>query len=305
MSLFQQYNLKLHQKSTIIIFCIFVSFIVGQFINAIISQNLAPGIFEQIGTLTKDNVFEINLLKGLQLVSSLFTFIIPSLLIGFIFSQSGKPFLNLKSSPTVWYYLIIPVFLFAIMPLMNVIIQWNASLSLPQSLSGVEQNMKAMEESSKNLIELMISGTTGIDLFINILLVGLLPALGEEFLFRGVLQKHLGEWFKNPHIAIFLAAFIFSAIHFQFYGFIPRLILGIIFGYLVYVSGSIWPAVFAHFFNNTLAVVALYYTNIGKLSGDAESFGTKPSDIYIVLIGIVVAGFTGFLLFRKNTQKNL
>lgn len=304
MSLFQQYNLKLHQKSAIIIFCIFISFIAGQFINVVISQNFAPGIFERTGTLTKNETAEINVLKILQFVSSLFSFIIPSLIIGFVFNQSGKSFLNLKKSPPLWYYVLIPLFLFSLMPLMNIIIQWNESLSLPGSMTGIEQKMKSMEESSKNLIELMISGTTGFDLFINLLLVGMLPAVGEELLFRGVLQKHFGEWFKNPHISVFLAAFVFSAIHFQFYGFVPRLILGMIFGYLVYFSGSLWPAVFAHFFNNSMAVMAMYFTNTGKLGSDANTFGTQASDVYFVITGLVFAGLTGFFLFRKKIQTN-
>lgn len=305
MTVFQEINLKLYQKSAIILFIIFVCFIAGQLITAVLMQKYAPGVFSDISQIAVTDIGKINFIKILQLISALFSFLIPAILIHKLFSRDNITYIKIKQSPQIWYYLLIPVFLFALMPVMNIIIQWNESLKLPASMSGMEQNMKSMEQSSKNIIELMISGTTSIDLFINILLVGFLPALGEEFLFRGVLQKHLGEWFKNPHISIFLAAFIFSAIHFQFYGFVPRLILGIIFGYLVYVSGSIWPAVFAHFFNNTLAVVALYYTNIGKLAGEAESFGTQPSDIYVVLVGIVVAGFTGFLLFRKKTQINL
>jgi hypothetical protein len=300
MSLFQQYNLKLHQKSAIIAFCIFLCFILGQFLNAIISQALAPDIFKEMSSLTKADVAQINVLKLLQFVSALFSFVVPALVIAFVFNKSGMPLLNLKKSPPAWYYLLVPVFMFSLMPLMNIIIQWNESLSLPQSMNGLELKMKSMEESSQSLVKLMISGTTGLDLFVNILFVGMLPALGEELLFRGVIQKHLGEWVKNPHISIFLAAFIFSFIHFQFYGFVPRLMLGMIFGYLVYFSGSLWPAIFAHFFNNTMAVIAMHFTNTGALSTDANSFGTQTGDIYFVIFGLVLALASGFILFRKK-----
>jgi membrane protease YdiL (CAAX protease family) len=135
---------------------------------------------------------------------------------------------------------------------------------LPESMQSLEQNFKAAEESSKNMVNVMISGTSISALIINILLVGLLPAVGEELLFRGVIQKHLAAMFKNQHVAIFIAAFLFSAVHFQFYGFIPRLMLGMIFGYLVYYSGSMWTAIFAHFFNNSMAVIAIFLQNSEK-----------------------------------------
>lgn len=300
MDSFRDYTLKNHQKTAIILFCVLVSFVAGQIINNAISQSFAPGLLKEIDTLTPADKGEISILKILQAISAIFSFVVPSLLAAKIVGKQCFSYLKVNTSPKLWFYLLIPVFLLAIMPLMNIIIQLNESVVFPERFAAFEQQMRSMEESSKDMINLMISGTSGFDLVINILLVGLLPAIGEEFLFRGVIQKHLGDYFKSPHLAIFISAFIFSAIHFQFYGFIPRLLLGMIFGYMVYFSGSLWPAIFAHFTNNTLAVIATFYINSGKLSDEANTLGTKPAHFVFVISGIVVAITLVILILKKK-----
>jgi membrane protease YdiL (CAAX protease family) len=95
-------------------------------------------------------------------------------------------------------------------------------------------------------------------LLINLLMLAIIPAVGEEFIFRGCLQKIFGRWIGNYHIAIWITAIIFSGIHFQFYGFMPRMLLGALFGYLLVWSGSLWLPILAHFMNNGVAVVTAY-----------------------------------------------
>ncbi|HNQ67160.1 MAG TPA: CPBP family intramembrane metalloprotease [Bacteroidales bacterium] len=263
-------------------------------------SSFLPELSTKIPLLTDSDMYEISILKTLQFISALFSFLIPAIIINKLFSNKEESFLSYKTSPTVWFYLLIPVFLISIMPLMNIIIQWNESIVLPDSMSSMETKIKEMEGASQKMIELMLSGTTVYSILINIVLVAILPALGEEFLFRGILQKHFKELFGNPHIAIFVAAFLFSAIHFQFYGFVPRLILGMIFGYLVYFTGSIWPAVFAHFFNNFMAISVTYLSKSNEIIAETDSFGTKSADIYFVLIGVLFASLIGWIIIKKK-----
>jgi len=104
----------------------------------------------------------------------------------------------------------------------------------------------------------------------NLFMIALIPALGEEFLFRGVLQRIFGEWFKNPHLAVWLAAILFSLAHYQFLGFMPRIILGALFGYIFLWTGNIWMPILAHFVNNTVGVIYYYLFSQGKIGVDPQ-----------------------------------
>lgn len=299
MSIFGDYKLNTLQQTAVIAFVILVCFLAGQFINSAVSAQLDPDIFKDISTLKPSDIEKINTLKILQLISSVFSFIIPSIIVALLFSSKDWfRFLYLYKSPGKLSFILIPVFLVSLMPLMNVIISWNENINFPESMKSLEQSFKAAELSSRNMVNVMISGTSISALIINILLVGLLPAIGEELLFRGVIQKHLAAIFKNHHTAIFIAAFLFSAVHFQFYGFIPRLLLGMIFGYLVYYSGSLWTAIYAHFFNNSMAVIAIYLQNSGRITENPDNFGTQKGDIYFVIISLVLSILSAIVLLK-------
>lgn len=290
---------KTYQKTTIILMVILLSYLAGQIINAVLMQSLSPELSVKIMSLSENDINEISLLKTLQFISAVFSFLIPALIISKLFTQETKPYVSYRQSPGIWYYLLIPVLLISVMPLMNIIIQWNESIVLPDSLNNMEVKMQEMEAASQKMIELMLSGSSFLTISINFVLIALLPALGEEFLFRGVIQKHSKELFKNSHIAIFISAFLFSAIHFQFYGFIPRLLLGMVFGYLVYFSGSIWPAVFAHFINNSMAIAVSYLSKTSDIAAETDTLGTKASDIYFVITGLVIAGVVSWVMIKR------
>ncbi len=305
MNMFNREDLNPIQKTAIILFSIAASFIIGQFITGILSFSLDASLFSDLSKLTSEDTGRINTLKFLQFISAIFTFVLPSVVIAKILDKDMFNYLQLRKSPQIQYYLLIVVFMLSVMPAMNIIVQWNESISLPNSLSDIEGIMRQMEDSSQNMVEIILSGTGFTNLAINIIVIAVLPAIGEEFLFRGVIQKHLTEWTKNPHIAIFVAAFLFSAIHFQFYGFIPRLLLGMTFGYMYYYSKSLWTAIFAHFFNNALAIVGFTMAKTSEIGEQVETFGTNPSDIYFVIGGVAIAFFVGRGLFWKRAQKAL
>jgi len=134
-----------------------------------------------------------------------------------------------------------------------------------------------------------------------LLVIGIMAGVGEEFLFRGILQPKLKFYIGNPHVAIWLTAAIFSAIHMQFYGFIPRMLLGAIFGYLYHFSGSLLYPIIAHILNNVVTVVLVYLNKLGKLDFDIEQ--TEQIPIYFGIIGLLILFFS--LKAFKNTHKHL
>ena len=166
----------------------------------------------------------------------------------------------------------------AVMGLLNPLIdltgQWNTALELPARLQGLELWMRQMEESANLMIESMLHDGRVSILLLNILVIAVLAGVSEELLFRGLLlklfyrwlsKKGLGEKEKSAaafpqnrqhfHAAVWLTALLFSAMHLQFYGFLPRLLLGAVLGYIC-AYGGLWAAILAHSANNALAILA-------------------------------------------------
>jgi hypothetical protein len=175
-------------------------------------------------------------------------------------------------------------------------------MKLPHFLSGVEQWMKQSEQLADKVTKLfLITNSSGVWL-VNLLVMALLPALGEEMLFRGLIQRYMIGLTRNTHAAIWITACIFSAFHLQFYGFIPRLLLGALLGYLFVWSGNLWVPVLVHFINNALGVSIYYFAPAMASSNDLDHFGTSGDTcIYTFLSAIIVALLLWYM--RKQLLK--
>jgi hypothetical protein len=149
--------------------------------------------------------------------------------------------------------------------------------------------MRDSEDSAEKLMAVMLQMKNIWQVIADVLAVGLLTAIVEEFMFRGVLQTIFERWTKNTHAAIWITAILFSAFHMEFFGFLPRLMLGVLFGYFVAWSGSIWPAVWAHFLNNGLAVVATYLFQQKIIKIDPDDQHVFNYGAYIFSLVIMVA----------------
>jgi membrane protease YdiL (CAAX protease family) len=132
-------------------------------------------------------------------------------------------------------------------------------------------------------------------------MIAVLPAVGEELLFRGVIQKLFSKITRSHHWGIWISAILFSALHLQFYGFIPRLLLGAMFGYLLVWSGSLWLPILAHFINNAAAVTALFMIDHGYLNPSIEEFGAGVDDWHIGLFSLS-AGLLILLTIKKQQR---
>ena len=178
----------------------------------------------------------------------------------------------------------------------GLLVYWNAQLDLPESMSEVEILMKEMEVQLMELTKFLTDFQTIPELLVGILVIGVLAGVGEELFFRGLIQPKMKMYFKSAHWGIWITAFIFSAVHVQFYGFIPRLFLGALFGYMYHFSGSLFYPVIAHIFNNTFTVLMVYFSKQGYFEFDLES--TDSVSYPLALLGLLVL-ILGFLYFRK------
>jgi len=253
------------------------------------------------------NVFSLRLMQILQ---SFFVFILPPFILANLYRENPKIFLHLRKPDFTTAFIGIASILLMI-PLINVLVSWNAGLHLPESLQGLETWMRTSEDTAEKVTQLMLKGTAWYDLIINLFIVGVLAGVGEELLFRGFLQslfaKEIGQGSrldKKPdwvmHATIWLVAFLFSAIHLQFYGFFPRLLLGAWFGYLLWWSGSIWVPILAHFTNNAFSTIATFSENKGLISKDPDQLGLNET-WWLCLISIVL--LTGCIYYLKFARK--
>ena len=160
-----------------------------------------------------------------------------------------------------------------------------------------------MDESSLDALMKMLEMDSIFDLIVNLVIVALLPAIGEELLFRGVIQKELLAKIKNHHVAIILASVIFSGIHLQIQGFLPKLIIGLILGYAYYWTKSIWYPMVLHFVNNALQTVILFV--VGDQIESLEEEAIQPEILYLS-IGVVISCFLCYLIvlnIRKQIEE--
>src|SRR3954471_757087 len=211
-----------------------------------------PGIL--VGDDIAINMDDTALLKFSQTLGVLLFFILPALLFARYATKSGVHYLGITTAPAFNTSLIAGLGMLLALPLINGLAQLNQQIHLPEALHGMEQWMKASEAKNKLLTDAFMQGTDVNSLLVNLFVVAFMAALSEELFFRGVLQNVLIECFKNKHVGIWIGAILFSSFHLQFFGFIPRVLMGAYLGYLFLWSGSIWPGIIAHFMNNGLAV---------------------------------------------------
>lgn len=230
---------------------------------------------------------DIDKLKLGQAISSTLLFIAPPLLLyAFTRSQPMRE-IGFRKPNSPWMLLIGVALMFVSLPLTNLLGSWNEKMDFGAMFETLEAMLKQMEEAAGNLTERMLQVDTFGGLLVNLLVIALIPAIGEELTFRGMLQQSLTKRVKNVHVAVLLSAFIFSFIHFQFYGFLPRMFLGMILGYMFYYSGSLWTGILMHFVNNGTAVVAAYLEHKGLTDVDYEHFGAT-SNLWLILLSLVV-----------------
>jgi len=244
-----------------------------------------------------------NIIKGMKLAqaaSAIIMFIIPALLFAWMSSEKKISYLKMNKGFNIQLGLIVLLLVFAAMPLINWTGELNGHLRLPGFLSGLEEWMKASEESLKRLTEEFLKMDTIGDLFINIIVIALLAAVGEELLFRGAMQNVFLEWTKNVHVAVWVTAILFSAFHMQFYGFLPRMLLGVVLGYLYIWSGSLWLPILFHFLNNGLAVLFAYLISKGIISEEVETVGAGGTSILLVAASLAASVGLMYYMYKQR-----
>ena len=242
---------------------------------------------------------QLNLLF-MQGFNHLITFIFLPLIYFFFLKREPEFQLGFKSEKIIIHLLLAILLILVSVPLINILAEWNKYINPPE-FWGIKQWVTASEEKAKKLTETIAIYDNLTEMVLVLIVMAVLPAIGEEILFRGIVQNEFREVFKSPHVAIWITGFIFSFMHFQFFGFFPRMLLGIVFGYLYFWSGNLLVPIFIHFLNNALTLFAMNFYKKGAIDIDPESAENIPVGVALFSLVMLV-----YLLsaFKKYSQKD-
>ncbi|MCK3683683.1 CPBP family intramembrane glutamic endopeptidase [Maribellus sp. YY47] len=250
-------------------------------------------------TLTDlENPESLNFLKYFQTVQAIGLFVLPPLILAYLYQGSVSKYLYLNTSFRGSTFLLVIVLMVFMMPFINFTAELNSRLSLPGWLSGVEEWMRNSEDEAARLTEAFLDVKTIPGLAFNLFMVAFLPAIGEELLFRGVIQKIFTRMTRNHHWGIWISAILFSAMHMQFFGFFPRMFLGAVFGYLLVWSGSMWLPMLGHFLNNAMAVIAMFLVNNGTIGEGMEDYGA--TSYFAATFSFLIIAAILYLIKKEN-----
>ena len=266
--------------SLILILCvILVGFvIVGPMIGFVLSLPFFPGDIEQYLEALQHIPDHPEIKTALYILQGCATF--TGLILGpALFLKTDRRTLGIyfrdhgfQIIPIVLTIILVVIF----MAVNSVFIEWNANVQLPEFLKDLEIWARGQELKASEITTFLTHFDSPFQVAVALFVIAVLPAFGEEIVFRGLIQNEFFRGTKNIHVAIWISAILFSAIHVQFFGFVPRMLLGALFGYLYYWSGSLRMAILAHFINNAMSVIGIYLSQLGYLDIDMESNDAAP-----------------------------
>lgn len=239
-------------------------------------------------------------LMGLQAINHLGTFLLPALLYWYVIERRTWAQFSARPLRAVAGLSMVALVVIAFMPFDGLIIEWNQNLHLPQTLAPLEGWIRNQEKGLAGITKYLTTFNTPVQFVVALLVIAVIAAIGEEVLFRGVLQRNISYWTGNVHVGVWVAAALFSAIHIQFLGFFPRMLLGALFGYLYVWSGNLWVPIGAHFVNNGFTVLMVYLYQRKMTTVDIDSNVSVP--VWGAMLSLTLTA--GLLYYFRQSNLN-
>ena len=239
----------------------------------------------------------ITFIRGMILIQFLFLFTLPSFLFSLLSDRKPLQYLGLKAPSNGIYWLLGVLLILVAYPFVEYLGYINQKIPVGDQ---TERWMKGMEEEAARQIKFMLQKRNPVELLKNLLFISVFAGIGEELFFRGILQRLLIRVTKNPWMGIILTAAIFSGIHFQFYGFLPRLLLGVLLGAIYWYSGSLWVAILAHFLYDAAIILLVYFNPQMLETPDATLLQGQQ---WQLLVSAMISGaITAFVLSQMQKK---
>jgi membrane protease YdiL (CAAX protease family) len=232
-----------------------------------------------------------NISRLLNTVAAFLSFLLPAFLLARVLSK--KPFaqLGFSSAISAKQLLLILALTFTSIMLSGALGELNEWIPIPAKWYA---KAKAMEDLYKAAMMSMATMHSFSDYLLALVVLAAAPALFEEVLFRGGFQQVFIGWTKNKWAGIIITSLLFSAIHFSYFGFLPRLALGMILGLIFYYSKNIWLNIFLHFLNNALVVTQLYIMSQKGKPLDKTMDESIPMWWGILALAVLIVLFRSF-----------
>ena len=278
------------------------------FIFSVLGLLVGMSVLSEDIILSEDQILDQKIIfqmKISQIITSVFIFIIPPIFFTFLEGSGTLKRIGFINNFNRQIILLVLCMICLFQPFISYTIQLNTDLimQLPESFHSIKNYIIIMEEQAIKVTQAFLEMETLSDLIFNLFLIALLPAIGEEMLFRGVIQQRLKNIIGSPHISILITSFLFSLIHMQFFGFIPRFLLGALLGYLFYYSRNLWMPVIAHFMNNAIYVFLMYPFIAEKLNFDITAEDIQDTSISTALFSLL-AGLMLLYLYKKILKRS-
>lgn len=242
-------------------------------------------------------------LRFATIIQDLLIFIVPAIAVAMLITRRPADFLLVSKSPGLLPSCLTVLLIISMVPAMNYIISWNESLQLPDSMKWLQEILQQLEDSANSMTSILMDGSSVGSIIMSVLIIGILTGFSEELYFRGALQRLLYASKININASIWITAFIFSAVHFQIFGFIPRLILGALFGYLMWWSRSVWLAMIAHMANNTMVVLATKLQAPDSIDLNTIGSHSTQTDKYAFWGSIIISAILIFSIYNYYRTK--
>lgn len=234
------------------------------------------------------------------LLQDILVFMLPAIVTAIMMTRLPARFLWIDSVPRLWPLVLAVVTLFAALPCMNKLIEWNEAITFPEGMGDIEQALRDAENQAAEFVKMILGGASFGSMLVSLCIVGILAGLSEELFFRGAMLRLFRQTNMNPHVAIWLVAIIFSIMHFQFFGFIPRMLLGAYFGYLVWWTRCLWIPIIVHAVNNSVVVIAQWSAEKDGSEAVVNTVGTADTAVWVYIVSLLLTAFGLYLVYRNS-----
>jgi membrane protease YdiL (CAAX protease family) len=242
--------------------------------------------------------------KLIQILGSVGTFIVPAILFSYLFEGDLFSYYKFRNPTAMTPMLLVILMMISVIPFINYMAEINLKMEIP--IRALDQLLRTLESAAEEMMVAFTATDSIGGLLVNLLMIGVIAAVGEELIFRGLIQRLMTQMLRNTHLAILITALLFSAFHFQFFSFLPRFALGLILGYLMFYGQSIWYPILAHFVNNAMGVIYYYFNSRGSADDMLEEIGTSTlipvAAVLSLALFLLFAVLWYFQVARVTTQ---